>query len=658
MSRLPVPGSDSGVWGDILNDYLEVEHNADGTLKPSGSLGSKYTKPVAGIPKGDLTSDVQTSLGKADTALQAVDVSGKVDKSTLTTKGDVYAASAASTPVRVGVGTTGQVLTADPTQTAGLKWGAVTDADAVHKGDLVYNAVDFGADASGVADSTSAFQAALDVCSGRGGIVFAPAGTYLLGALTQYSSTILRGTGIGTLFKLKDGANTVMISTRDTIGAPTTFPHDHIIEDISFDLNRANNPISARAIEGYRVRNHKLQRCKFTNFNNECVRVFGDTQFSIQPRFIDNQFDQGDPTNGVGIVLDSGTFDSWLDGNDVGRAWRGIVISNGGYGNHKLVSNWTWGHMDSGVYVFQSHGNQFSGHTSESNFGDGIVFDGCNDNAVTGGRVSDNSFVDTDNKFGYGAGFGTANVASGVKAINDSVGIKFNGTLIVNPLAAQKYGILASGASTLVYQIGCTFSGQGTADTSTSGGAQIRTFTPSDDISFPTAMVSGNLAVGPGATLLEERLTIDGNVKVKGGQTINLENSSFDSTLHVVNGGGSGASLLSVDSGVKFAGQLVGGLDTMTYASVIVLSVTAAFVHKTTTTSLVGDATINASSGGTAGQVMYIVIANDAASGRTITFGTNFKPNGTLVGTIGKTASLIFVSDGTNFYETSRVTGL
>ncbi len=148
MSRLPVPGSDSGVWGDILNDYLEVEHNADGTLKPSGSLGSKYTKPVAGIPKGDLTSDVQTSLGKADTALQAVDVSGKVDKSTLTTKGDVYAASAASTPVRVGVGTTGQVLTADPTQTAGLKWGAVTDADAVHKGDLVYNAVDFGADAA------------------------------------------------------------------------------------------------------------------------------------------------------------------------------------------------------------------------------------------------------------------------------------------------------------------------------------------------------------------------------------------------------------------------------------------------------------------------------------------------------------------------------
>lgn len=33
---------------------------------------AKYTKPASGIPKTDLASDVQTSLGKADTALQSV----------------------------------------------------------------------------------------------------------------------------------------------------------------------------------------------------------------------------------------------------------------------------------------------------------------------------------------------------------------------------------------------------------------------------------------------------------------------------------------------------------------------------------------------------------------------------------------------------------
>lgn len=41
MSRLPIPGADSGTWGAILNDFLSVEHNADGTLRSDGSLAAK-----------------------------------------------------------------------------------------------------------------------------------------------------------------------------------------------------------------------------------------------------------------------------------------------------------------------------------------------------------------------------------------------------------------------------------------------------------------------------------------------------------------------------------------------------------------------------------------------------------------------------------------
>ena len=29
-ASLPTPGGDSGVWGTKLNDYLTLEHNADG----------------------------------------------------------------------------------------------------------------------------------------------------------------------------------------------------------------------------------------------------------------------------------------------------------------------------------------------------------------------------------------------------------------------------------------------------------------------------------------------------------------------------------------------------------------------------------------------------------------------------------------------------
>lgn len=47
-----------------------------------------YSKPSGGIPKSDLDSAVQTSLGKADTALQEhQDISGKQDKIQVVNKG-------------------------------------------------------------------------------------------------------------------------------------------------------------------------------------------------------------------------------------------------------------------------------------------------------------------------------------------------------------------------------------------------------------------------------------------------------------------------------------------------------------------------------------------------------------------------------------------
>lgn len=33
MARLPVPGDDSNIWGKLLNDFLLVAHNVDGTVK-------------------------------------------------------------------------------------------------------------------------------------------------------------------------------------------------------------------------------------------------------------------------------------------------------------------------------------------------------------------------------------------------------------------------------------------------------------------------------------------------------------------------------------------------------------------------------------------------------------------------------------------------
>lgn len=71
---------------DTLNELATALGNDPNFATTVASqIGAKYTKPSGGIPKSDLSSAVQTSLGKADTALQShQDISGKVDKVTST----------------------------------------------------------------------------------------------------------------------------------------------------------------------------------------------------------------------------------------------------------------------------------------------------------------------------------------------------------------------------------------------------------------------------------------------------------------------------------------------------------------------------------------------------------------------------------------------
>lgn len=79
MSRLPIPGSDDGVWGSVLNDFLGVELNSDGTLKRAADINAKYTKPGSGIPASDLAASVQAALTKTFRTSQTWIVGGYVN---------------------------------------------------------------------------------------------------------------------------------------------------------------------------------------------------------------------------------------------------------------------------------------------------------------------------------------------------------------------------------------------------------------------------------------------------------------------------------------------------------------------------------------------------------------------------------------------------
>jgi hypothetical protein len=105
MARLPNPGADSGVWGALLNDFLGVEHNTDGTLKKASlitgaeqaankgqaggyaGLNGSGVVPVAQLGTG--TPTASTYL-RGDNTWAAV--SGGVSDATGSTKGIVQLA--------------------------------------------------------------------------------------------------------------------------------------------------------------------------------------------------------------------------------------------------------------------------------------------------------------------------------------------------------------------------------------------------------------------------------------------------------------------------------------------------------------------------------------------------------------------------------------
>lgn len=228
----------SGAWV-LLDNQLSLA-----TLDTRHTLATRLVSAGTGLTGGgDLSADRTLAVAygsSAGTAAQGNDsrITGAVQSSTATTKGDLLVATAGSTIARLGVGTDGYVLTADSAQASGVKWaaaagGGASDATTTSKG-IVQLAGDLGGTAAsptvpGLANKldTSSVGAASGVAPLTASSIVSP--SYLPGAATNaYGIIQLAGDLAGTA-----AAPTVpsLANKLDILGPITTKTANYTLTD-------------------------------------------------------------------------------------------------------------------------------------------------------------------------------------------------------------------------------------------------------------------------------------------------------------------------------------------------------------------------------------------------------------------------------------------
>ena len=190
-------GNDSRITG--------AEQTANkGAASGYASLDGSTKVPIAQIPTGTTSSTV--AIGNDSR------ITGAVQSTLVDAKGDILAATAADTIARLAVGTDGQVLTADSTQTTGIKWATPSGGSGTELSS-VYPLSAYGFfTASTDLDKFNGGAALTDAWFAR---VFVPAGKAINAIATIVKTAGVVDTGGLNGFAIYDDAGTLVSSTTD-----------------------------------------------------------------------------------------------------------------------------------------------------------------------------------------------------------------------------------------------------------------------------------------------------------------------------------------------------------------------------------------------------------------------------------------------------------
>lgn len=211
MARLPIPGSDKDEWATILNNYLLIAHNHDGTQKPASITSSALQSRSIGV------RHLRTANQRGSTIHNMV------------------------------LSNTGSELVWKPIHLVGLPPSQ----------QMRVNVVDYGARGDGRTDDTHAIQAAIDAAAGGGSVEF-PRGVYMVRSLKIHNkgTTLIGAARWGTRLVRLSGDKPLL----DMSGAGTGVGHLRYCSVINLMLSGNN-------LAGVLVRSYYADNLVFRDVN-------------------------------------------------------------------------------------------------------------------------------------------------------------------------------------------------------------------------------------------------------------------------------------------------------------------------------------------------------------------------------------------------------
>lgn len=222
--------SGGGTWGSItgtLSAQTDLQAALDlkaplasptfsGTITTPLTANRAVVTGASGVLSASATSDTQIGYLSTLSSNAQTQLDAKQARSTLTTKGDLYVATASATVARQGVGSDGQVLMSDSTQTNGVKWTTPTSENLIFDGNAESGITNF---VEGSYSAATRPSGTFTASSGAGAFAISTSSSSpLFGSnsflLTKSSGASRQGRAIERTITIDAGYRTKMLKTR------------------------------------------------------------------------------------------------------------------------------------------------------------------------------------------------------------------------------------------------------------------------------------------------------------------------------------------------------------------------------------------------------------------------------------------------------------